>query len=582
VPTSSSTKAAIPATGKATNSTATAPSSADSYAGLKDRDYFHIMLNLDCYDGFLPTARSLAQGYLEAARQLQRSSGLEPELRPFAYTKEALEARLDQIYHGLIDDVTHYEAAQSWSMRTKDDVVDWILQMAPFNQTDGAWLRAIADAGPMDDVNSLLFRIYSDELGGGDPELNHANVYTKLLRSAGFDLPAVRTRAYVDNDAIVDAAFTLPLFQLVVSQFSQDYLPELLGMTLYLEWSSVELKNMVLLNRHFDLDTQFYELHIAIDNAASGHGAMARLAIERYLERVRIDSGEDAVQQQWQRIWDGYVAFSTTGDLAKQVAEKQDKPSSPADKVAAMIADRAPIARLNHGTKQLGATPLNDLFADPPALMSALVDARIVKPGDPEHSAFFDLVASTGPMFHIFSEPELETWQEWIRSLDAATPTAAPPKPAAPTIAEQMANLIDSLRATQHGAVAHLSIELIGDYPEKPGQQCTGSVAWWFDKPAPALMAALANPANNWVVPGDPESSRLISEIVRGANGMARALAADTPEGVTGASVIEKWIAARCPLPGNQPAVRPITLLSPPQRVAAHPSGQVHGAGSVH
>src|SRR6478672_3032968 len=321
---------------------------ANPYAGLKDRDYFHIMLNLDSFDGFQPTARSLAEGYLKASRRLQKSPGMEAELRPFAYTKQALEARLDQIYQGLADDVAHYEAKQSWSLRTKDDVLEWILQMAPFNQTDGAWLRMIAEVGPMDDVQSLLFTIYTDELGGGNPELNHANVYTKLLRSAGFDLPNIRSRAYVDNADLVDAAFTLPLFQLVVSQFSQDYFPELLGMTLYLEWSSVELKNMVLLSRHFGLDTQFYELHVAIDNASTGHGAMALRAIELYLEQVRVDSGDDAVQDQWSRIWDGYVAFATTGELAKEVTERREKPSSPADKVAAMIADRAPKARLNH------------------------------------------------------------------------------------------------------------------------------------------------------------------------------------------------------------------------------------------
>src|SRR5882757_614334 len=107
---------------------------ADIYAGLADRDYFHIMLNLDSFDGFLPTARSLAEGYLEAARQIQKSPGLESELRPFSYTKQAFETRLDQVYQGLVDDVARYEASQSWSLRTKGDVVDWILQMAPFNQ----------------------------------------------------------------------------------------------------------------------------------------------------------------------------------------------------------------------------------------------------------------------------------------------------------------------------------------------------------------------------------------------------------------------------------------------------------------
>jgi hypothetical protein len=183
------------------------------------------MLNLDSFDGFLPTARLLAEGYLQAARQRQTSPSLEAELRPFPYTQQAFEARLDQIYQGLADDVTRYEAAQNWAMRTRDDVVDWLLQMAPFNQTGGAWLRLIADVGPMDDVHSLLFAIYVDELGAGNPALNHANLYTKLLRSVGLELPKIRSRAYAENPAIVDSAFTLPLFQLVVAQFPRTTCP---------------------------------------------------------------------------------------------------------------------------------------------------------------------------------------------------------------------------------------------------------------------------------------------------------------------------------------------------------------------
>ncbi|MBA3524808.1 MAG: hypothetical protein H0T85_09710 [Geodermatophilaceae bacterium] len=52
--------------------------------------------------------------------------------------------------------------------------------------------------------------------------------------------------------------------------------PGQLGMTLYLEWSSVELRNMVSLHQHLGLDPHFYELRVGIDNAASGHGAMTR------------------------------------------------------------------------------------------------------------------------------------------------------------------------------------------------------------------------------------------------------------------------------------------------------------------
>ena len=120
----------------------------------------------------------------------------------------------------------------------------------------------------------------------------------------------------------------------------------------------------------------------------------------------------------------------------------------------------------------------------------------------------------------------------------------------------------------------------MGDDPESPGRQRHESVSWWFDRPAPVFMAALAR--SEWVVVGDAESSRLITEIVRGDNAMAHALEASAFDGSTGAQVIVDWINAHCPVPGAQPIVRPITLLSPPERLAAHPTKRIHGAGSVH
>lgn len=555
----------------------------DPYAELRDRDYFHIMLNLDSFEGFLPKARELAEGYLAAAREVQKDPSLEPELRPFPYSKAAYEARLDEVYQGLVDDVNRYEAKESWTMRTREDVVEWILQMAPFNQTDGSWLRTIAPVGPIDPVRSLLFRIYVDELGGGDPELHHASVYTEFMRSVNIELPDIRSREYADHPALLDSAFTLPLFQLVVSQFPQDYFPELLGMTQYLEWSSVELKNMVLLNKHFGLDPHFYELHVAIDNAATGHGAMARQAVALYLEQVRVASGDEAMQEQWRRIWDGYVAFATTGNLAQEMARRTTRPSSPADKVAAMVRDRAPKARLNHGQKQLNGTLLNDLFADPATLMAALVDGGLIVPGDPDASPFFELLTLDGPMFMIFTDAEIATWREWVRSLAAAVPAPpVAPEPVVTGVAERMRTLVDTMRARQDGASAHKAEKLTGPDPADATRQVTQPVAWWFQQPAATLMGALANKENGWVTPGDAGASPFVTDLLRGRNAMGRALKGTAPDGGTWADIAIEWIDAGCPLPSGAAPVRPLTLLSPPERVAAHPTGKIHGTGSVH
>jgi Iron-containing redox enzyme len=538
------------------------------YAGLRDRDYFHIMLNLDSHEEFLPTARHLAETFLDAAAAQLDEPTLEAELRFFPYTPEAYSARLDEVYQGLADDVARYEAQRGWLNRTRADVLEWMLQMAPFNQTDGAWLRGIAPVGPMDEVDALLFSIYSDEIGGGDPDRNHASIYTELLGSVGIDLPDVRSRDYAEHPEIVDAAYTLPLLQLVVGQFPQAYRPELLGMTQYLEWSAVELRSQVLLNRHFDIDTRFYEMHVAIDNATSGHGALAKRAVQHYLERIRVELGEEAMQTQWRRVWTGYVAFATTGNLGQQVAEKLRNRPTPAQRVAAVIQAKATKARLNHGNRRLGDTLLNDLFTEPDRLMAALVTSGRIVPGDPDASPFFALTEPDGPMFRVFTDPELATWRDWIRSLPAAP---APRTPSAGS-AELMAELVDAKRPLQDGAPAHTATTLRGPDPDGSAAVVEHPVAWWFTRPAPALMAALASPDNGWVTPGDAANSRLVTQVLRGRNAMARALAADV-------DTITNWIDAGCPIP---PPPRPLTLLSPPDRIDTHPTGAIHGTGSVH
>jgi hypothetical protein len=554
------------------------------YAGLRDRDYFHIMLNLDSYQDFLPTAWLLANRFLDDARKMQANPQLEAELRPFRYTRDNFEGRLDQIYQGLVDDVNRYEAQQSWALRTRDDVVEWIRQMAPFNQTDGAWLRNVIPVGPVDEVRSLLVNILMDEVGAGDPKLNHANIYTALLQSVDIYLPDIRTREYAENPGLLDSAFSVPLFQLVISEFSQAFFPELLGMTVYLEWSSVELENMVRLNEHFDIDCHFYRMHVAIDNAATGHGAMARRAAELYLEQTRAESGEDVMQAQWERVWNGYVAFATTGTLADDMLKKRLHPPATAEKVVAMVQARAPQARLNHGQKRVAGKLINDLFADPAGLMAALIDGGIIHPGDPDNSPFFGLLTPDGPMYKVFTETEIETWKSWVRSLPGATadPTAVPSRA---TPAERMAYLIDTMRRRQEGQPAHQTMTLTGPDPSDQSQLISQPVAWWFRKPTEAFMQALAHGDRGWILPGDAQHSRLVTDLLQGKNAMARALSVVAPgmDGVTWESIAIDWIKNGCPLPGPGASnARPLTLLSPPDRVADHPVRKVHGTGSAH
>ena len=303
----------------------------------------------------------------------QVDPSLEPELRPFPYTKAAFEARLDSIYQGLVDDVARYEAHQSWAMRTREDVVEWIFQMAPFNQTDGSWLRFIAPVGPIDEVRALLFAIYVDELGGGDPDLNHPSVYTEMMGTVGLDLPDVRSREYADT-------------------------PDPARLRLHpapLPAGGVPVPAAVLPRAAGDDPVPRVELGRAAEHGAAEPSTSASTRTSTRCTWPSTTpppatgpwpggrSSSTSSRSGWTR---GRRSCRSSGGgcgtatspspppatLADDMADRRRRPSSPADRVAAIVRDRAPKARLNHGRKQLDGKLLNDLFADPPALMKAL------------------------------------------------------------------------------------------------------------------------------------------------------------------------------------------------------------------
>jgi L-Lysine epsilon oxidase N-terminal/L-lysine epsilon oxidase C-terminal domain/Iron-containing redox enzyme len=566
------------------------------YYGLQDRDYFHIMLNLDAYPDFLPTARMLAEQFLAQAREFQNDPTLEDDLRAFPYSARAYDARLDKIYNELVEQAELYDPSNDPVFKAREDVVEKIRQFAPFNQCDGAWLRGVVQAGPIDEVRSLLFSIWMDEVGDGQPELNHANVYTDLLRSVGTYPEAINTRAYAYNPDLFDSAFTIPLFELVVSQFSQLYFPEILGMTLWLEWEVLELKRTIKLFEYFGLNAHFNRLHVGIDNAADGHGAKARRAVQLYLDQVRAESGEEAMQEHWSRVWNGYVAFRTVGNLGEDLRNKLLHPPSLTDRMVAMIQRKAPYARLNHDNKKLGANLINDWFDDPRGLLKELVDSGMIVKGDPDNSPFFNLLGFNGPMYKVFTEDEIKLWEDWVRSDEGE-----PPTPVETDAARLMVRLIETMRQRQTGTPGHQENQLTGPDPDHPGQSITRPVAWWFEQPAPALMTAVANPQNGWIVPGDAGKSRFVTDLLAGDNAMANALSGIAPGTAhkTWRSIAIDWINKGCPIPppvvaaqvaapfiSREPAagapIRRLYLNSSPEEVLAHPHGRVRGNAAVH
>jgi hypothetical protein len=273
---------------------------------LRTRDLYLALLQSESPIDTPPEADRLTQKILKRTHRL-RLLGFGD--KPFAYTPEAL-TRFVETRHR--NEVGRYRPFKGTPNLDKVFCQWAILQLAPAILVDGAWLAGISTAAEkLGPVRRHLLKIYVDELGHGREDWNHPNVYRRLLESQGLNLPNFTTEAFAHHPALLCSAFELPVYLLAMGLMSDRYLPELLGLNLAIELSGLGASYMRAIDilRHHGMDPTIVELHLSIDNLATGHAARARDAIVLYLEEVRQQQGAPAVDRVWKRIWLGYQSL---------------------------------------------------------------------------------------------------------------------------------------------------------------------------------------------------------------------------------------------------------------------------------
>lgn len=546
----------------------------DPALGLDTRDLFYKLLNVEEY----PEVRADARAYVDAWLAWSEAFSNDPksplEQQFFAYTEQAFQDRLEMIYQSLVDEAADFDPGSDGQFKTYADMCTYTIQWAPFNLIDGAWLRNIGRTGPIDDVRALLYSVSMDELGDGIASMNHCNIYRDLCHSIGYYPQPIESREFAFDPQFLDSAFTVPAFQLAISEFSEDYYPELIGMTLMLEWEVVQLKQTRDSMIFTGLDPHFYVMHIGIDNAVNGHGQRAADAVRLYLQNMRVNGGEPAVQEAWRRIWNGFVAFGNIGtfgdDLLKLVSQKRSLRSQ----MLAMIERKANYGSRNHQKHMVGKSRIDEWFADPPGFLQALQDEKWITPGDWANSRMNGLMNfETGPMYRVFTQDEIDLWEAYTMSL-----AAPPPRPVPPDVssARAMAALVDQLRPVQKGSAGHATHMMAAD------DGTIHTLSWWFEQPTGTLLKALASPINDLVRPGDPASSRFYTELIAptGPMGSIFGLPASPPNTGTWRDVVHQWIVDGCPL--LEPKTFSLRLTTPRAKRDRHPTGRIFGMGGVH
>lgn len=503
------------------------------FEGVTERNYFYILMNIDAHEDYLPQIRRLAQKYLDESWLVQDSPEFPNMYKFFDYTPETFDERMQIIYDRHVFDYENYDVTEDLEKFPRKFLIERAKQSAPFNLVDGAWIQNVAKAGPIDEVRSGLFSIWADEAGNGHVEQNHSNVYRDFLHGLGVYMPETSSQAFINQKDIWDESFSNPVMQLAISQFPNELLPEIIGMTLYLEWEATPtLSPYIQLLKERQIDPHFYVLHVAIDNIASGHGAIAKDIVKIYLDKIRREAGEETVRQVWKRIWNGYLCFLVTGDVGDTLLRIRDKfdesPEARKRRMVDLIRKKAPIAKTAHGKAWNGN--LNKSFEDPEGLLEKLISQNLIIPGEPENSRFLELLNFDGPMYKVFTEQEIGVIRDYILSLKDCSADPSEPDPRIEP-GTAMRNLI------KDKALAGRTMHPESSKLTRNGK--TKTINEWFDDPE-GMMEALIE--SNYVVPKDVSNS-VFWKLINAGGPMEKYFKDDERK------VVEEWIIEGCPVP---------------------------------
>ena len=107
---------------------------------------------------------------------------------------------------------------------------------------------------------------------------------------------------------------------LSLSSCSVEFLPELLGLNMAIELSGLgkDYKRLVDEWNYWGIDPTIANIHISIDNVASGHTFLAKKAIQLYMDDLFHRTGDKKIwDKHWRRIYSGYASLRFVGGWFK-------------------------------------------------------------------------------------------------------------------------------------------------------------------------------------------------------------------------------------------------------------------------
>lgn len=397
--------------------------------------YFKLQ-NVEQHPEVMPRAKHLLLAFLSEAilcAHAQHSAILAIERFSPSAIAAFMRRELDHITHQWQQYLQRRKEGHARELFLDADAAKrWLVKKAPVKLVDGAWLGQVHTVGIPFAYRSITkdaWQVLSEELGDGDLEKNHVHVYQKLIRQIGVDLPAADSAEFIqamDNDPCI---WKGAIAQLLIALFPSEFLPETLGFNMHFEMLTLETMVAATELREVHLDPSYFNLHISIDNADSGHMAMASHIVMKYLSTVQAVEGADAAQQAWKRVQAGFVlskhlpshqrSFPNQGplaiDLMKIFQAKSVACHRLHDNCRVKLGGQSLSTWLNpdHFQRERWQTDFLDCLSN---------DRLWVRKGDSASSRLVQQCVWGGPMFGAFTDSEVATIKNWIDSLAPNSP----------------------------------------------------------------------------------------------------------------------------------------------------------------
>lgn len=273
----------------------------------------------------------------------------------------------------------------------------WFLQqVAPTKAVDGAWLHGTLWHWRDPRFHGLI-RTFLEELGDGDPRCNHVLIYQRLLSHLGC----------LQLAPLAPARYLQGALQLALGQHCERFLPEVIGYNLGYEQPPLHLLITTQELAELGIDAHYFQLHVTIDNAASGH---ARRSLESFTGLAR-DQGPEF----YERVRQGYRLNDLGIDTPSLIASFDVQ----AELVAALERKRVYGQYMHADRCRLQGRTINQWLAKPgamPGFLDALqAQGWVKRDTDPRRSRFWSLIdGPVAEMFGVFDAYEKQLWHDWI------------------------------------------------------------------------------------------------------------------------------------------------------------------------